>query len=67
MKIVNMKNFKINYKPGWAKEYKGFSIMNEAGEFLSLDGKEIYIPCGGRKALTALLPIADTFSFIPLH
>lgn len=67
MKIVNMKNITIELMKGFTKRYQGFAIMNESGEFLSLDGKEIYIPCGGRKALKALLPVADTFGFVSLH
>lgn len=67
MKIVNMKNFPYIIKEGFVKNYRGFAIMNEAGEFLSVDGKSIYIPCGGRKALETLLPIADEFRFVPLH
>lgn len=67
MQIVNMINIEIKLTKGIAKQYQGFAIMNESGEFLSLNGKEIYIPHGGRKALKALLPVADTFSFVPLH
>lgn len=67
MKIVNMKNFKINLTNGATKQYKGFAIINDDEKFLSLDGKEIYIPCGGRKALNSLLPIAETFQFVALH
>lgn len=67
MKIVNLKNFKINFENGFSKCYNGFAIINEVGEFLSLDGKRIYIPRGGRKALKELLPIANEFKFVPLH
>lgn len=67
MTIVNMKKFKIALPGGGSKQYIGFAIMNDSGKFLSLDGKKIYIPCGGRKTLKELLPIADTFKFITLH
>ena len=67
MKIVNMKNYPITFPHGGLKLYKGFAIINETGEFLSLDGKKIYIPCGGRKALLELLPIANKFKFVALH
>lgn len=63
MTIVNMKNFKVNN----TKQYRGFAIMNNEGKFLSLDGKGIYIPCGGRNALKTLLPVADSFEFVALH
>ena len=46
---------------------KGFALyVNDMG-FLSLDGKNVYIPCGGRKALKAILESGlDTpgYSFI---
>lgn len=67
MKIVNMKKFKINVTKGVTKQYIGFAIMNDEGNFLSVDGNEIFIPCGGRSALKSLLPIADTFKFVALH
>lgn len=67
MKIVNMKNYRIVGSDGTGKQYIGFAIINESGNFLSLDGKKIYIPCGGRRALKELLPIAGTFQFVPLH
>ena len=34
---------------------KGFALYVDERGFLSLDGKNVYIPCGGRKALKALL------------
>lgn len=67
MKIVNMKNYPVYLACGNTKIHIGFAIINENGDFLSVDGKSIYIPCGGRKALKSLLPIADQFSFVKLH
>lgn len=67
MKIVNMKNFFIS-QGGWTgHKYLGFGLMNEEGKFLSMDGLHPYTPAGGRKALAALVPIADRFQFIALQ
>ena len=34
---------------------KGFALYVEDQGFLSLDGVNVYIPCGGRKALKAMV------------
>lgn len=34
---------------------KGFALYLDDVGFLSLDGKNVYIPCGGRKALKAIV------------
>lgn len=52
--IVNMKGKKSVRKPNMCYT-KGFAIYAEDKGFLSLDGVNVYIPCGGRKALQALL------------
>lgn len=52
--IVNMKNKRsvTHYNMVYNK---GFAIYVEDKGFLSLDGKNVYIPCGGRKALQAII------------
>lgn len=52
--IVNMKNKRSARKPSMV--YKsGFAIYVDDKGFLSLDGANVYIPVGGRKACQALL------------
>lgn len=52
--IVNMKNKRSVRKPNMI--YKGgFALYVDDLGFLSLDGKNVYIPQGGRKALKLLL------------
>ena len=51
--IVNMKNRVSATKPNMT--YKGgYALYVDEKGFLSLDGKNVYIPCGGRKALKAI-------------
>ena len=52
--IVNMKNMRSITRPNMFYS-KGFSIYVDDRGFLSLDGKTVYIPCGGRKALKAII------------
>lgn len=52
--IVNMKNRRSVVKPNMVYS-KGFAIYVDDKGFLSLDGKNVYIPCGGRKALKAII------------
>ena len=52
--IVNMKNKMSVTKPNVIYK-KGFAIYVDDRGFLSLDGKNVYIPCGGRKALQSLV------------
>ena len=52
--IVNMKGKRSITRPG--RSYtKGFAIYVDDRGFLSMDSKTVYIPCGGRKALHAIL------------
>ncbi len=52
--IVNMKGRYSAVKPGM--QYgKGFALYVDDLGFLSIDGKNVYIPCGGRKALQAIV------------
>lgn len=53
-KIVNM-NGKRSIRRPHMTYGKGFALYVEDRGFLSLDGKTVYIPCGGRKALNAIL------------
>lgn len=52
--IVNMKNKRsvTHYNMIYNK---GFAIYVDDLGFLSLDGKNVYIPCGGRKALQSII------------
>lgn len=52
--IVNMKNKRSVTRPNMTYT-KGFALYVDDLGFLSLDGKNVYIPCGGRKALQAVL------------
>lgn len=52
--IVNMAGKRSVTHPNMSYR-KGFALYVDERGFLSLDGKNIYIPCGGRKALKALL------------
>lgn len=52
--IVNMTGKHSVTKPGM-RYSKGFAIYVDDLGFLSLDGNTVYIPCGGRKALNAIL------------
>lgn len=64
--IVNMKNRKSVANPGTSYR-KGFAIYVDDKGFLSLDGKNVYIPCGGRRALQSLIDGGlenPAFSFI---
>lgn len=67
MRIVNMKNFPVVFDFGFTKTYRGYAIMNEAGEFMSVDGSTIYIPSGGRRTLKEMIQHADRYTFVPLH
>lgn len=64
--IVNMKDKRSVTNPNMF--YKnGFSIYVEDRGFLSLDGKTVYIPCGGRKALQSIIEMGldkPGYSFI---
>lgn len=51
--IVNMKGKYSVTKPGMIYG-KGFALYLDEVGFLSLDGKTVYIPAGGRKALKAI-------------
>jgi hypothetical protein len=52
--IVNMNNKRSVTKPNMVYG-KGFAIYVDDKGFLSLDGKNVYIPCGGRRALKAII------------
>lgn len=52
--IVNMKNKRSVTHHNMIYN-KGFAIYVDDLGFLSLDGKNVYIPCGGRKALQAII------------
>lgn len=52
--IVSMKDRRSVTNP--SKTYaKGFALYLDDVGFLSLDGKNVYIPAGGRKALNAII------------
>ena len=58
MKIVNVsKLYDLCGPRGGAKSY--FAIINEEGNFLSLDGETTYIPCGGRYTLKTSMSQLD--------
>lgn len=58
MKIVNVsKLFGLVGPRGGTKSY--FAIVNEEGNFLSLDGENTYIPCGGRYTLKIIMNQLD--------
>lgn len=52
--IVNMKGKRSVVYPNMFYS-KGFALYVDDLGFLSLDGKNVYIPCGGRAALRAIL------------
>lgn len=52
--IVNMEGKRSVTRPNMVYG-KGFALYVDDMGFLSLDGKNVYTPCGGRKALKALL------------
>lgn len=52
--IVNMKNMRSVTRTNMIYA-KGFALYVDDRGFLSLDGKTVYIPCGGRKALKAII------------
>ena len=52
--IVNMKGKRSVRNPNRFYS-KGFALYVDDKGFLSLDGVNVYIPCGGRKALQAIL------------
>lgn len=52
--IVNMKNKRSIIKPN-AVYKKGFALYVDDKGFLSLDGKNVYIPQGGRKAIVSII------------
>lgn len=52
--IVNMKGKRSVTRPNMVYS-KGFALYVDDLGFLSLDGKTVYIPCGGRKALNAII------------
>ena len=52
--IVNMNGKRSVTRPNMTYG-KGFALYADDLGFLSLDGKTVYIPCGGRKALQALV------------
>ena len=52
--IVNMKNKRSVVNPNMI--YKnGFALYVDDRGFLSLDGKNVYIPCGGRRAIKSII------------
>ena len=52
--IVNMKNKRSVVHPNMI--YKnGFALYVDDRGSLSLDGKNVYIPCGGRRAIKAII------------
>lgn len=66
MKIVNVsKLYGLCGPRGGTKSY--FAIVNEEGNFLSLDGETTYIPCGGRYTLKIIMNQLDDLkaSWIP--
>lgn len=52
--IVNMKNKRSFSRPN-TYYIKGFALYVDDLGFLSLDGKAVYIPRGGRKALQQII------------
>lgn len=52
--IVNMTNRRSVIHPGMTYA-KGFALYVEDLGFLSLDGRNVYIPCGGRKAIRSII------------
>ena len=52
--IVNMKNKRSATNPNMIYS-KGYALYVDDLGFLSLDGKTVYIPCGGRKALKSII------------
>ena len=52
--IVNMKNMRSVTRPNMIYA-KGFALYVDDRGFLSLDGKTVYIPCGGRKAIKSII------------
>lgn len=52
--IVNMNNRRSVTRPGMIYG-KGFALYVDDLGFLSLDGKTVYIPSGGRRALQAII------------
>ena len=52
--IVNMNGKRSVTRPNMVYG-KGFALYVDDMGFLSLDGKTVYIPSGGRKALQAIL------------
>ena len=52
--IVNMEGKRSVTRPGMTYS-KGFALYVDDLGFLSLDGKTVYIPCGGRKALKSIV------------
>lgn len=52
--IINMNGKRSINRPNMFYG-KGFAIYAEDEGFLSLDGKNVYIPCGGRRALQAII------------
>lgn len=51
--IVNMKGKHSVTNPNMTYS-KGFALYLDDVGFLSLDGKNVYIPCGGRRALQTI-------------
>lgn len=54
IRIVNMKGKRSAVCPNRLYA-KGFAIYVDDVGYLSMDGKCVYIPCGGRRALQAIL------------
>jgi hypothetical protein len=52
--IVNMNGKRSVTRPGMTYG-KCFALYVDDLGFLSLDGKTVYTPCGGRKALKAII------------
>ena len=52
--IVNMTDKRSATRP-WMTYKKGFALYVDDLGFLSMDGKNVYIPCGGRKALKSII------------
>ena len=52
--IVNMKGKRSETRPNMVYG-KGFALYVDDRGFLSLDGKTVYIPSGGRKALKSIV------------
>ena len=52
--IVNMKNKRSVVNPNMIYT-NGFALYVDDRGFLSLDGKNVYIPCGGRRAIKAII------------